>query len=245
MGAAGLAFVSSVGASTYVGNWLLASGVDLGPLSHAWSLAIEEQFYLLWPLAVLGVLPRLGRKRLALVLIVLVLAVTVGRTVGIVSGVPIQIAGWRTEFQADGLLVGCVVALLRVSVPPIAVGAGVVGLLAAALSPMTAATWTVAIVSAAAVVAGSGGGSDRLVTPVLTSRPAIYLGRISYGLYLWHYPLLWHLDIMEGPRQPLLAVAALVAAGLLADASYRWVEQRFLRSRRSLARPTCSGQPIT
>ena len=60
-----LALLSSLGAASLVGNWLLAGGFPLGPLAHSWFLAVEAQFYLVWPLLIVALLSRLGRWPLA------------------------------------------------------------------------------------------------------------------------------------------------------------------------------------
>ena len=228
-----LALLSSLGAASFIGNWLLAGGFPLGPLAHTWFLAIEAQFYLTWPLAIVPLASHLGRGRLAGLLLLGALGITIARTVALASGWSIQRVGYATEFQADGLMIGCVLALAapRIRLPRVAIAGGVAGLIALTLSPMTVATWPLTMVAAAGLVAGSFGPNDRFVGPILASAPVVYLGRISYGIFLWHYPLMWHLDLIAGPRHPLLALGAIAITLVIADTSHRLIERRFLGGR--------------
>ena len=128
-------------------------------------------------------------------------------------------------------MIGCALALVgaRVHLPRLAIAGGVMGLIALTLSPMTVATWPLAMISAAALIAGSHGPSDRLVGPVLTSAPIVHLGKISYGVYLWHYPVMWHLDLIEGPGVRSSRSASSRSHWLVAEASHRWIEQPLRR----------------
>ncbi len=239
----------------YVANWrFIAAGqsyFDLftspSPFRHLWSLAIEEQFYLVWPLVVLGCL-RLGRGRLR------VLAIVCGA--GIIASVYLMDALFRaddpsrayygTDSRAHTLLVGCLLALLllvwqpktpraRISIQVLGV-VGAVGIIWAwfqvhdvepgyyGLGSLAYAL-AVAAVIAAAVQPGPG-----LIRSPLSLRPLRWIGMISYGLYLWHWPIdiwlvWWRLDV--GPT--LLNAIRLAVTFAFATASYYLVERPIRR----------------
>jgi len=215
-----LAGIRSDAAATlgYVANWhfianqasYFARTGDPSPLAHTWSLAIEEQFYLVWPVVVLLV----GRGRNALAKVGV--AAAAGMTASVVAMVlvydpsrdPSQ-AYYGTDTRSQVIMVGAALAVIvarwrrrpggvRAVPPALAAGAGLVasagvgfamyravgtdswvyrgGLLAVALG--------VAVVIGATVVSPGGG-----LARALSLAPLRYVGRISYGLYLWHWPL--------------------------------------------------------
>jgi peptidoglycan/LPS O-acetylase OafA/YrhL len=214
----------------YVANWPAAFGTHLGPFEHTWSLAIEEQFYMLWPIALLGVI-RWRNGPLALALAGSGLSLVV-RTVLWVDGATADRFYYGSDTRADGLLVGCALAALcvrsgppRVSrwLPTLAL-AGVVcvalagpGAYVEAAAIPTVVPWITALVIAAFLpVAGW------LGRPILH-----WLGSRSYGIYLWHYPFML---IAALSHAPLLIVAlAGVASMGVAEMSWRFVEQPVLR----------------
>jgi peptidoglycan/LPS O-acetylase OafA/YrhL len=203
-------------------------GTRGGLLSHTWTLALEEQFYLVWPALLLlclwlrrasgssrlGWLPAVG-----LVVGVLVLDLLQGRT-----GVA------HTYVRAMGLPLGCALALVRLEhlawAARLAWPAGI-ALAVTVFMDLPAeltAGWPISVgaVLAAAVVAAlvlSPGG-------LLATRWPRYFGLRSYSLYLWHLPLI-SLAVHHAP-EPVphsLAVTLGLAASLLAaEASYRYVE---------------------
>jgi peptidoglycan/LPS O-acetylase OafA/YrhL len=192
-----------VAASFYVTNWFSQS-VDAGPLSHTWTLAIEGQFYLLWPAAMI-LFPRyVGQICVAGIAIAIV-----GRMI-----LDPFTAYFATVTRMDALLLGCLIALLASRTPS---RTGVVGLLTIAMAAMLA-----------------GRISDQLVLPLAIAGAAIVctsswsglgalspIGRRAYGLYLWNLPM-----VLLFP--PLPAVVATFAS---AELSYRLVERRWLRHR--------------
>jgi peptidoglycan/LPS O-acetylase OafA/YrhL len=186
------------------------------PLSHTWSLAIEEQFYLLWPFAVLA-LARFDRRRSALILCAAWAALTFARLMWAETiGGPG--AYYLTPLHATGLILGAALALrpIDTSTGRVAlVGLGAL-FIAGDTSSTFLATQPVAEIAAVLVIANP----PRL----LTLAPLRFLGRISYGVYLWHIPLYW-LVLPASWSGICVLVAATVLSGWL---SHLLVERRFL-----------------
>lgn len=223
---------------SYVGNWYRAAGGDLGLLSHVWSLAIEEQFYIVFPVVFVA----LGRRPRVLGLVLVGTAV---------SSVLWRFHLWATtengpriyngaDTRADAILLGCALGVWFASgrarrVPMLAGIAGLAGLLLVTTAEgLRFHTWgaTIAAVSSVMVVAFV---VDR-GAPVLELAPLRRCGRLSYGLYLWHVPLLWWFGERAPLTLPVVAVV-LVLSFVAADASMRLVEQPFLRLKRRHGQP--------
>jgi peptidoglycan/LPS O-acetylase OafA/YrhL len=204
----------------YVSDIAKAIGYDLGYVGHTWSLAMEEQFYLLWP-ALLIFLPR---RFLAPVAIA-----------GIIGAIGLQLtlvpdnvlAHFRPDVRADAILWGCLIALVPVRVPRWLTSAALAGVVAVSFTPFP---WPYAIaVSAllsAVVVAGAG-----TITSALSNRVLVRVGQISYGIYLWHAIPAGLLQ-NETAAGNIAAMIAVVAASIgLALISERWIERPFRRPR--------------
>lgn len=232
------------------------------PLEHFWSLAIEQQFYVLLPLLLVGMLG-LARRRagpsgsvrrtlvpLCLALVVLAAASAVAN--GILAGRSIDRAYFGTDTRAAELLVGallaCLVARGRRSVArpvrALTLGLGaaglatLVGLVATAqLSDMWLYPWGLLLtsVSTAAVVLAV--LQEGTATRVLSLSPLPELGRISYGVYLLHWPIfLWLTPARTGwSTWPLFALR--VAVTLVASVAMFRLLERPIRTAAVLPRP--------
>ncbi|HVS38719.1 MAG TPA: acyltransferase [Gemmataceae bacterium] len=231
-------------------------------LGHAWSLSLEEQFYLVWPI-LLAVLLRCGvrRRRIALLAALGLSASALVRAGLWFSPWPAGAAAAATSLmaRADALLAGCLVGLLvaagrRTSSPRsrrmLQTAAGVsvaVLLLFGMLANQQAAFlylggFTVVAAAAAVVTAALAAAPPWPLSRLLSAPPLVGIGRISYGLYLWHFPLLSlapkliHSCIPAMHRLPEwdapLAYLLALGAALL---SYYAVERPFLRGKARLA----------
>lgn len=231
----------------YLSNWYRASGHWMHLLSHTWSLSIEEQFYLMWPLVVLAF--RRSPLSLAVVCVAGALASVADRVFLWHGAASINRVYFATDTRADGLLLGCALAAW------VASGRRLTGrwMLLAAAAAMTAAmapsgNFAVyvlapgfAAVAGVLLIAYAG----RFASAALRWRPLAWTGTISYGLYLWHVPIVWVL-LPRLADWPLVARASLVLAlaYTLATTSYYLVEVRFLRlKKRAACRSTTASRP--
>jgi peptidoglycan/LPS O-acetylase OafA/YrhL len=233
----------------YVMNHVLAAGhADVLPtaLSHLWSLSAEEQFYLVWPLLLLGFFRgRVGLAAWACATAILLMQL---RALDLLAS---DAATPRVEFGADtrslSIVVGCLLALLlvgRAHVPRVPQRLELVApVLFVALvvidwkrSVFAGPLLVTAVCSAVLVVQALDRSSP--VAKALAFGPMVFLGRISYGLYLWHLPILAAFGVF-GAGLTLMAVPAVGVSMAAATASYYLVERPFLRRK---SRPTAAPQ---
>lgn len=211
------AFGPALRSLTYTSNLpFLESSVPAGWLHHTWSLGVEEQFYLLWPLLLFFAAKR-SRNTIAWVAIAGVVITVLARSLIHMSHPYMyNLARW------DALLIGCAVAARPIRLPRVTgyIGWVVIGWYTfATLGAVTPNDYTfTTVASAAALILAVGSSPTR--SKVLTHPVLRWFGLISYGLYLWSV-LIFRL----GPH-PL--VGATVSIGLAA-ASFYVVERRFLR----------------
>ncbi len=224
---------------TYGANWLYALGSGAAPLGHLWSLAVEEQFYLLWPLAVLALLALPAARRRWPVLLLIAVSAALP-TFLYDGGAGKNRIYFGTDTRAVGLLIGAAAALAwhhrrgryaPARLPAVRAWVGLAFLAALAvtltnvpakftLAPTLLGLAVTQVVTY--VVDHPGSALARGLTP----RALVWVGQRSYGLYLWHY--LW--ATWTHPL-PLSIGLPLGVAGTLvcAVASWRLVERPALR----------------
>lgn len=249
-------------ALAYVANWRFVfadqsyfeSLLGPSPLLHTWSLAVEEQWYLLWPLVMVALTALAARRRrgnaLALAIVVgAAVASAVWMSMLYVAADPSR-AYFGTDTRAQQLLIGAALAWL-VQVRPeltrvaeqtrgaVAILAAVaVYLVVAAVTPDDAA-WLYhggfLTVSALCALLVLGTATANVARPLrwLTWAPLLWIGVRSYGIYLWHWPVIIFVGEPMGidlPRVPLMILQVAVTL-VLADLSHRLVERPVRRSR--------------
>ncbi|GIF76098.1 acyltransferase family protein [Asanoa siamensis] len=256
--------LDSLAAVAYVANWRMmardgdyfaATGAP-SPLAHTWSLGIEEQFYLVWPLVFLAAVAIARGRRTRLVLLVICLAGAVASALAsalLFTPADVDRDYYGTDTRAVTLLVGCGLAVLLVGRVGVAGRHVVLGALAAAGVAVTGLLWTTAeggdgwlfrggltlvALATAAVIAHAVVSPRSPTARVLALAPLVAVGRISYGLYLWHWPLFGWLtaDRTGLAGLPLLGVR-LAAVFLVATASYVLVERPVRTARWTRRRP--------
>lgn len=201
----------------------------LGGLLHTWSIAVEEHFYFAWPLLFLALGPR--RERFLLWTILVVLAIRI-----VVLSMKMDVYT-PTYTRADSLAIGCYAALLLARRPPSLRPWAAPAALAAIVACFLFVPWMnfamlsfgftlFAIVCALAILAllttrGRANGW-------LSTEPMQYIGRRSYGLYLYHMPVFLALErfrVEEDPASMAIVTVLRVAATFaVAEISYRTIE---------------------
>jgi peptidoglycan/LPS O-acetylase OafA/YrhL len=206
----------------YLSDYAAAYGHLSETIKHTWSLAVEEHFYLLWPLCVMA-LCRMPR-RTALSMLVLGYIVATGWRLHVADNAGDWIANYRFDTRLSGLLLGSLLAFL-----PARKGWGwavlPLGMLTALSTDPMGITNIRAEWLGAALVMWARSGAE-----LLTWRPLPYLGRISYGLYLFHWPIA--MLFRESQTWPVILVASLGGGLVLASTSYGTVERAFRQRRR-------------
>lgn len=205
----------------YVSDVAKAIGYDLGYVGHTWSLALEEQFYLIWP-ALLIFLPRRFLAPAAIGGIVIAVALQVLLVPGDV------LAHFRPDVRADAVLWGCLIALVPVAVPRWAAAASLIALFVVSFTFLWPYAIGLSSVLSAVFIAGAA-----TLAPMLSVRPLVRIGQISYGMYLWHaIPVgLFEKQTLAGNVLAMAAVVAITIA--LALASERWIEKPFRKPRQA------------
>lgn len=198
---------SALVALFYLGDYMSPAGT----LAHTWSLAVEEHYYLLWPL-VLPFIARMERRKAIWLLAIAYVAAT--------AWSQFQPFDWRASFRFDtrlsGLIAGSLLAFLpRDSrLPFMALAASLVVATLGVDRPFAEAATACIIVL-----------SYQTAIPFLTREPLVYLGRISYGIYLYHWPVLGVLHrYLDGAPH---LIAGIVVSVALAALSFHTIEAVF------------------
>jgi len=213
-------------------NYVDGSGAHATTAGHFWSLSIEEQFYLLWP----ALLILVGKKRARWAALFGAMAVACWRFLhlGELTRLPIQ-ATFATQYRADALLLGCAAALflpdLRRYMPRWTSLALVSSLIACiSIDRYLVPFYESAIIALLLVVTSE--SPDTLLGKVLDWKPLMFVGALSYSLYLWQQPMF----DAHFLRTLCLYLPALLG---VAYASYRFIETPLIEK----ARIMCSRSP--
>ena len=218
-------------------------GVEDEPLIHTWTLSTEEQFYLVLPwvlILIAGVL----RRRYGSAILVLAIA-SFGLSVAGLSygptgtfyllptrawefGLGGLAAIWSLETRVNSRLSRNLLSLLGLGL----IGYGILAL--GPESPFPGVNALFPVVGAVLLISMADG---TVTGNVLSTRPVVAIGRISYSLYLWHWPIIVFYKIAVGPQLSVAQIVMLAAVSVMvAGLSYRFIEQPF-RTQRMRTRP--------
>ncbi|HHY2861313.1 acyltransferase family protein [Enterobacter hormaechei] len=218
-----------------------ASASDEMPLLHMWSLAVEEQFYFVWPVILFFAFKYFRGKHLGLM--ALALAVV---SFGISEHIAIDDAGlayYMLHTRSGGLLLGAALALMHRDYKPAReFNSWIIVLLGTILiiwSSLTIDPTTVfpginsAIPSFGAflVIAGGSGFKYNYISKIYSAKPIVWIGLISFSVYLWHWPFIafaTYLDIIDSYSVKALIFAVTI---ILSFASLKLVENPIRKSR--------------
>ena len=230
----------------YVANWhflgesgdYFAADVDKSPFLHFWSLSIEEQYYFVFP-ALLLLLWRIGRRWAVGTVAVLMLA-SIASQLYWAQADPNH-AYYGTDARLYQLLAGALLALTihRVAVVGARVRWGAVAWVALATFLLLSTgllTWTpswrglAAMVVSTAAVAALVFADESVPARLLSRRVPVFLGRISYGTYLWHWPVILVLKEVLATSPRVVAVLTVAVSTGLAALSYEVLEMPIRKS---------------
>ena len=228
-------FASNLVFECILADGYFAADAKLNPLLHTWSLGVEEQFYLLYP-ALLAISWRLGRNRGIAWTLLPSLALSFCAAAYMVQSEPVQ-AFFLAPFRAWELFVGAALAYFRVGggigalQARILRVAGLAAILASCIwydetTVFPGPSALLPVLGAAMVVAAGTAGQELSGLGILAMRPMVYLGRISYSFYLWHWPLLVFARFRSPEPLPVsVSLCLIFVSALLAAASYHLVER--------------------
>jgi peptidoglycan/LPS O-acetylase OafA/YrhL len=257
-------FAAVLWAIGYVSNYAGGFHVNMGMLTHTWSLCLEEQFYLIWPIS-LVFLVRLPARRLLTFVVLGAIGSAILRYIVWRQG-HLTLAWGSLPCRADGLLSGIAVAIM----------ANQGWLNGAKVAPfMRRLTWASAIVLAlslifingaspflykggyflisvttAALIAGLISNPPTFVQKILSLKPLTFTGKISYGLYLYHMPIycLFAWQRLSFLPKPLLVLACasivFAMAFVVAYLSFIFVERPALSLKRRFSSHRHAAEPL-
>ena len=242
---------SVVATSTFVSNFLFWSQAgyfdtpaELKPLLHTWSLAVEEQFYLIFP-AFLMIVSKYARQSTTRIVIVIAAVSFLISAASLIKHP--DTAFYLPHTRMWELMVGALLVVAPIQAPAKLRSRTIVALGGLALiaistvfysgqTPFPGPTALLPCVGAALII-HSGRGGRSMIHELLSTRPFVYVGLISYSLYLWHWPILvfaraW----LVRPLTTLEAVGLIAASFVVADLSWRFVESPFRGKRGRFSR---------
>ena len=240
-GAAAALYVSNLRFAAQATDYLQAD-LAPSPLLHYWSLAVEEQFYLFWP-ALLAIVTMVTRHRAAVAIAVALVGLASFGTSLWLTAVNAPLAFFLLPTRAWELAVGGLIAVGVARIRPSPMVAGVLGIvgiasvvasgvLLTADMPFPGLAATLPVAGSALLLLAGLGTSRSAVSLMLATRPMRWVGRISYSLYLWHWPMLVIPAAAVGRELGGPAVVGLVALTfVLAALSQRYVEDPIRSSR--------------
>jgi len=240
----------------FAGNWRFASvgtdyfqaGGPVSPIQHFWSLAVEEQFYFVWPWLMLLIFLLFARSARAKAhartavgaVMVLLCVISFAWAMWETAHMPTQ-AYFSTFSRAWELGVGALIAVasplltrLRGALRPALSWIGLAGIVASLAlinseSPFPAPSAALPVFATALVIIAGTGGEQRYLSP-LTNPVSQYLGDVSYSLYLWHFPIIIFSGALFDLNNPVVLLLTLAAIVLTSLYGYHLIEDPIRKS---------------
>ena len=232
----------------YSANWVRAFNLyDLGYLNHTWSLSIEEQFYIIWPFLLITLLRIIkSRKHVLNIVIFLSVASWILRIILQFKGYDADRLYNGLDTRADALLTGCVLSLIlssnlidfrREKVSSCIKYLGMSAIISYILILLNI-SWSsklyfyflaflIQILTAFLILHILLPG-DNYLKKVLTNKPLVWIGSISYGLYLWHDPV-YEMIRMQGYSLWTIALLGITITFAIASLSFYFIEKPILK----------------
>jgi peptidoglycan/LPS O-acetylase OafA/YrhL len=236
-------------ALVYATNWRMAFQWDtaLDPTAIIWSLSIEEQFYLVWPIVLFVCLAlKIKRNHIAAALAAIIVGILIHRSVMLSGGADFTRLYYGTDTRADALLMGCLFALLPVA-KILSSGKrwlNLTGMLSAACLIYLMVTvgftdrllyqggFTFVALLCGLLVFVAAYFPPKMLAIILSSLPLRWFGRISYGLYLWHWLVVrnttfYYLGALEPWARLGLAITIAAASFYVVETPFNKLKLRF------------------
>ncbi|MDH7974956.1 acyltransferase family protein [Sphingomonas sp. AR_OL41] len=239
---------TAIGTSLFYSNFSFAKGngyfddaVNLKPLLNMWSLAVEEQYYIFFPPLFIALAKWLKPQARGCIILVLILFSLL--TAEIWRQFSADVAYYMLPTRAFELLIGALLSLgsfapirnasMRAFTSCLGLAMMLTGIIFfTAATPIPGVAALLPCVGAALLIHAGSHGHESFGGALLSAKPIVYIGSISYSYYLWHWPVLAFLrNVIQNDLPPVIAGSALVLSALIAIVSYHAVERPFLSTR--------------
>jgi peptidoglycan/LPS O-acetylase OafA/YrhL len=241
----------------FAGEGYFTEAAELKPMLHMWSLGVEEQFYVFFPILLYVLWKHLRLSTLAFVLAGLA-ALSFFLSVGATIAAP-SAAFFLAPFRAWELAAGSLLAFAAIHgnlawlgswrfLPNLLASGGLAAIAYAVIffGPETPFPGTAAILPCLGAIAIIAAGQfNTVITRMLSIAPMIFVGKLSYSLYLWHWPIISLLYYTSpGPLTVVQGVTCIIVSFVLAYLTWLYIEQPF-RDRKRVSPPTIIGLSAT